>query len=811
MARIIFNPSTGNIESADNVTSPLKTLGEKLKLTGGNPLPEDPTKPINPWAPKPIGPVLPNKMMAADGGVIRQHFGDGTPTKLKIGADKGLYSVRLRDFTKPIVDGIKPKKTHIGTLEELKKIVKQNKLDAKESRRISGVKTSEVKATWLKDYSMEDYVADLKNGKTRVEIGRELYAKNPSYYNDLNKLKFDLNNPTALSRITLALRGRTLVRKGETGSHLKRYKKLNKLALSNEVKYKNAQKAAHKAAKEWIKTNGPKYKKMIVPGEVTGAQSKFEKAFYKYMTDNFPRFIRHTTGTSGAATLKGLPYIDEISRFFGKKGSNQALHVSSLRTELQKALGTFKEKGISPSKSFNRYINTVEKLLPTAQKNGVVDKYWTPKGGKFSGQTIPVTAQNYLAYLDQKVKNPMLKVFNNLVKFSNEHVGGIARANKILDSDALGKVVAMEFGDKTNVNLYKGKTIDSNIGDALQAAMDEDPTNVKKWKGHIANANKFSDTAAKKYGVLQTKYSAEVEDGKIKIKAKHPDISLQDSLVSKTKNAIHSFIANNGMKRPVFKKLPVKLQESITLISNGKNADKIIASHLDDVIPDWNNTKGITLKSFAGTIDLDLMPAGVRSAIGKSVSGLGKVLKVLGPATLPLDVIPFVQARDLGIENWGEVGGKTWTQELQKLPRTIEDLFHVAGEGTFEKFGDKPEEDRFFTYEPSTWGDRAKVKALRNTSNEEIIETIKNQVQEPNLAYGQQAFDPLLIGANLEKRIQKALKQKEWADSLPADHELVKEEVKETVDINETDNIFGTSVPTKNLTGVDKYKFNRGI
>ena len=49
--RFIFNPSTGNLESADNVTSPLKTLGEKLKLTGGQPLPEDPTKPINPWAP----------------------------------------------------------------------------------------------------------------------------------------------------------------------------------------------------------------------------------------------------------------------------------------------------------------------------------------------------------------------------------------------------------------------------------------------------------------------------------------------------------------------------------------------------------------------------------------------------------------------------------------------------------------------------------------------------------------------------------------------------------------------------------------
>ena len=30
--RFIFNPSTGNLESVDNVTSPLKTLGEKFQV-----------------------------------------------------------------------------------------------------------------------------------------------------------------------------------------------------------------------------------------------------------------------------------------------------------------------------------------------------------------------------------------------------------------------------------------------------------------------------------------------------------------------------------------------------------------------------------------------------------------------------------------------------------------------------------------------------------------------------------------------------------------------------------------------------------
>ena len=34
------------------------------QMSGGQPLPEDPTKPVNPFQPKPTGPVLPDKMMA---------------------------------------------------------------------------------------------------------------------------------------------------------------------------------------------------------------------------------------------------------------------------------------------------------------------------------------------------------------------------------------------------------------------------------------------------------------------------------------------------------------------------------------------------------------------------------------------------------------------------------------------------------------------------------------------------------------------------------------------------------------------------
>lgn len=51
-------------------------------MAGGNPLPQDPTKPVNPFQPKPTGPVLPDRQMAAYGGIMgldgRKQYGVGS-------------------------------------------------------------------------------------------------------------------------------------------------------------------------------------------------------------------------------------------------------------------------------------------------------------------------------------------------------------------------------------------------------------------------------------------------------------------------------------------------------------------------------------------------------------------------------------------------------------------------------------------------------------------------------------------------------------------------------------------------------------
>ena len=54
-------------------------------MSGGQPLPQDPTKPVNPFAPKPTGPVLPDRQMAAYGGIMgmdgRRQYGLGSSIK----------------------------------------------------------------------------------------------------------------------------------------------------------------------------------------------------------------------------------------------------------------------------------------------------------------------------------------------------------------------------------------------------------------------------------------------------------------------------------------------------------------------------------------------------------------------------------------------------------------------------------------------------------------------------------------------------------------------------------------------------------
>ena len=89
----------------------------KQNMSRGPILPEDPTKPINPFAPKPTGPVLPDKMMAAKGGRIGQMYGtgpQGLPGIPRMAPDGMEFDMRQNGGFQPL--GAKEKKDDVPAM-----------------------------------------------------------------------------------------------------------------------------------------------------------------------------------------------------------------------------------------------------------------------------------------------------------------------------------------------------------------------------------------------------------------------------------------------------------------------------------------------------------------------------------------------------------------------------------------------------------------------------------------------------------------------------------------------------------------------
>ena len=128
-------------------------------MSGGNPLPEDPTKPVNPFAPKPTGPTLPNKReMAAFGGIM------GADGRRKYGIGSLLQKAKDK-----LVDDLIPNEIKDNPLLTAAIIAGGNELLPGGADRRNSVIDALISA---KDYTM-DKIGDL----TSIETGTK---ENPS-------------------------------------------------------------------------------------------------------------------------------------------------------------------------------------------------------------------------------------------------------------------------------------------------------------------------------------------------------------------------------------------------------------------------------------------------------------------------------------------------------------------------------------------------------------------------------------------------------------------------------------------------------
>jgi len=111
---VLMSQGMGQEEAMQVAQQMMAADAEEKQMAGGQPLPNDPTEPVNPFGPKPIGPPLPNRQMAAYGGIMgldgRKKYGWGSiyqkyikdPIEMAI---TGKGTIELENESQRRVDG----------------------------------------------------------------------------------------------------------------------------------------------------------------------------------------------------------------------------------------------------------------------------------------------------------------------------------------------------------------------------------------------------------------------------------------------------------------------------------------------------------------------------------------------------------------------------------------------------------------------------------------------------------------------------------------------------------------------------------
>jgi len=533
----------------------------------------------------------------------------------------------------------------------------------------------------LEYYNVDDFEADLKAGKTGPQIAQEIIDKNP-------KINFNQED------IVRMLRGATRFRPNLAGLYEKN--RLKTSATSDKF-----QKQVAKDVDNFVKTNKNSYIPDYKSGAL-GVRNKFYNDVINFIDKKYP----NTVATNEKGTVKvnaGTKHIPFIGKF--RKGMatptkgtyNNILYVTS---QIDDALGIKRPK-TGQAQTLKEFSDDYKKGVNKLLKIGIKKGYIPAKNPK---SNLPIN--NYYRYLDYMrayLTHPLRAVFGNLINFSPEHPGGILKLVDQTDAKTLERVLPMqsfaEEGVKTTdqPNTVKGRTYDKKISSALTRAKDLSIDDIKGIKKQVKIANDFSKKAAKEFGVQQATYEVEIVDGKPKINTKYPSLTLGSSMLAKTKSAIQNFIANGSMKKPVFKKLPEKLQKGIKLINQGKNADAILTSHLKDVIPEYEKVRGFKLPSFAGSVDLSNVSPDLINKIGNVAKKIVPVLKGLGYTTGPLQTMPYIQQaeRGLPVKETLITGTARLVEDTLNLPKTVANLFggDLPYEATFgRRLSDEIEE-----------------------------------------------------------------------------------------------------------------------
>jgi len=406
----------------------------------------------------------------------------------------------------------------------------------------AAVKAATEKSVWLKGYSYDNFLKDLKKGKTSYQIAEDLYEKNPEYFDNLKKTR--RLKETTYTRISTALTDR-----------LRKKPELVKLNKLNEKNFLAKEKLALKEVKEFIEKNKEAYKKVYASRKI-GAVTNFKEKVLDFISKKYPELVTRAEG--GRSVLLGQRLFSSY-HLLGRdvtRAGEYGLDIA-LNKEIRKALDIperpSKGEGLDLDRLTREYNKNVTKLLKTAQDKGLVPKINPITGGKINSEAA------YYRYIIKTQIDPIRNLFGKRFNFGQEHLGGVSRATVVNDVEALTRITAID----PIVNRWvKGPKWDTRITNFIKLAKQSSGTVAQ---GYLDKANKLIIESNKKFGLDQTQYKI-VKDEIIPIQ---PKAALEDSLYKKAQRALKTFVATKRFKEPNFKLLPEELKKAINFLKEG--------------------------------------------------------------------------------------------------------------------------------------------------------------------------------------------------------------------------------------------------
>ena len=527
-----------------------------------------------------------------------------------------------------------------------------------ETERGKKIKAAEsaAKSKYLKNYTFDDLETDIKAGKSRTEIVDDILKKNPSNIKDIR-------------RLTLSALASRLIKRPD----------LAKLDFVNEKNLIKEKRNALKDLKSFVNKNKEAYKKVYASNKV-GAVSGFKEKVLDYISQNYPKLINRSKGGRDILTGQRIfTGFDLLGRDVTRKGEyGRDLELNKI---IRKSLGIperpLKGEGESINRLNRAYNKNITNLLKEAQKQGKVPLIDPKTGSKINSEAA------YSRYIDRKVIDPVRNLFGKYFKFGTEHMGGVARANLINDTDALNQIAALDtFTNKFD----KGAKVDQKVTTLLKLAKQ---SSGDKARDYLEIANKLLKESDAKYGLDSTKYKL----------VKNEIIPIQPNEENIFKRAVTAFTATERYKDPNFKLLDPDLKQSIMAFKKGsvEKGTKFLKSAVQTLISKTENLSKADQLRFCSLLANGGLPGDCKQAIKTNPEKAAQVLSD-APATNKAAAEVKDSAQKL-IRLYRGIEPDKQT-ELYKATKSMPGMYEESLKGRF--FFDNPADARYYAQRQGT-------------------------------------------------------------------------------------------------------------